>query len=408
MVVFLVSECSSAANRLRYLLSQTGHDCPVNHMASYAYAPDAAPSAVPKPDLVVFMMSADTEYSLETLRRLRSAGDLHILAIGPRDSTMILGAVRAGAQDYLEEDELPGGLAAALARIAQTGKQRSPVGQLTTVISASGGCGKTSIATNLAVSIAQTHGGCGLFDFDLVGSDVATFLGLKPRHTLADLCRSVDKLDHNMWEQTLMPHDSSVSVLAGPATWDDARQIGVDDLQKILRSGRGQFSQVVVDLDSCWLNERGPILLDSTTILLLFRLDFASVRNATRAVQALLRLGIPSDNVHLVVSRFVKNSDITPSQAEAVLGMKIRHFVPEDALIVNAAVNCGVPVVTEAPRCPFAKAIGSIAEALSSLQPKAEGASHPVDEPAPRAFVGTLRAFLRMSVRECVLRPSQV
>ena len=119
-------------------------------------------------------------------------------------------------------------------------------------------------------------------------------------------------------------------------------------------------------------------------------------------------LGIPSDNVHLVVSRFVKNSDITPSQAEAVLGMKIRHFVPEDALIVNAAVNCGVPVVTEAPRCPFAKAIGSIAEGLSNVQPKVERASRPTDETVPRAFVGTLRTFLRLSVRECVLKPSQV
>ena len=217
---------------------------------------------------------------------------------------------------------MPGGLAAAWPELRRPASRRSPVGQLTTVISASGGCGKTLIAANLAVSLAQAHGSCGLFDFDLVGSDVATFLGLKPRHTLADLCRSVDKLDHNMWEQTLMPHDSSVSVLAGPATWDDARQISVDDLQKILRSGRGQFSQIVVDLDSCWLNDRGPILLDSTTILLLFRLDFASVRNATRAVQALSRLGIPSDNVHLAVSRFVKNSDITPSQAEAALGTR--------------------------------------------------------------------------------------
>ena len=75
---------------------------------------------------------------------------------------------------------------------------------------------------------------------------------------------------------------------------------------------------------------------------------------------------------------------------------------------MNAAVNCGVPVITEAPRCPFAKAISSIAEVLAIAPPKPEKGGRTVEETSPRAFVGTLRTFLRMSVRECVMRPSQV
>jgi pilus assembly protein CpaE len=407
MIIFLVSESSNSASRLRHLLSQGGHECPFNHVATYAAAPDAAAAAQPIPDLIVFVMSGETEHALEALRRLRESPGGHILAIGPRDSNMILGAVRAGAQDYLEEDgDLQSGLSAALTRISESVQKRSPSGHLTTVVSASGGCGRTLIATNLAVSLAKAHRQCGLFDFDLHGSDVATFFGLKPRHTVADLCRNIETLDQKMWEQSLLVHETAVSVLAGPETWDDAQQVSADGLQRILRFGRALFPQVVVDMDSFWLNERAPMLLESTTILLLMRLDFAAVRNATRAVQYLAKIGVPSANVQLAVARYVKTADITPSQAEAALGMKIQHFVPEDAQLANASIDCGVPIVTESPRSPFSKAVGSIAAALAHAGQATEKQIAVVEDRIPTPLIGMLRTFLKLSVRECVLKAS--
>jgi pilus assembly protein CpaE len=409
MVVFLVSECSNTVNRLRDLLRGSGHECPFSHVALYSFAVESVAAARPKAEIVVFVMSPDIERTQDVLRQLRASSSAHILAIGPRDPKAILCAVRAGAQDYLEEDDLSKALTAALARIAETVQQRSPAGQLTTVISASGGCGKTLVAANLAVQLAKTNTTCGLFDFDLEGSDVATFLGLKPRYTIADLCRNIDTLDHKMWEQSLLSHDSSLRVLAGPETWEDARQISSEDLQKILRFGRSQFAHVVVDLDSCWLQDRAQILLESTAILLLFRLDFASVRNAARAVQYLTKFGVPSANVHFTVARHVKNTDISASQAEAALGMSIRHFIPEDSQIVDASVNCGSPVVTEAPRSAFAKAVGSIAGSLAPATPQPDKQSHEVEEPVPgTALMGSFRTFLKMCLRECSLRTSQV
>jgi pilus assembly protein CpaE len=388
------------------LLSQRGHECSFNHVSSYEAAPEAAVAAQPKPDLIVVVISGDAERALETVRKLRQVPGGHILAIGPRDSSMILGAVRAGAQDYLEEDgDLTRGLSAALARISDSAQERSTLGCVTAVLSASGGSGRTLVAVNLAVSLARAHGRCGLFDFDLRGCDVATFLGLKPRHTIADLCRSVDKLDHKMWEQSLLEHETSVSVLAGPDAWEDSRHVTSDGMQKILRFGRTVFPHVVADMDSFGLKDCDSILLECTTILLLFRLDFASVRNATRAVQYLDKIGVASGNVVLVVSRQGKHADISAAQAEAALGMPIRHFVPEDSQIVNASVNCGVPVVREAPRSPFAKAISSIADTLTQKQ-SVKKDSRAVEEAPSGAFVGTLRSFLKLSIRECALAPS--
>jgi pilus assembly protein CpaE len=405
MVIVLVSECPNAVGQIRRLLSQCGHDCPAAYVASYTTAKDVVAAAHPKPDLILYVVSSPTDRAFEILRDLRDATSAQILAIGPRDSSLILGAVRAGAHDYLEQEgDLSVGLSAALVRISNTARRTN--GQVTTVLSASGGTGSTTVAANLAVALSKNHGRCGLFDFDLRGSDVATYLGLKPRHTVADVCRSVDKLDLKMWEQSLLEHDSGVSVLAGLESWDDAKYITGESLHKIVRFGRGMLPQIVVDLDPFWTSDRAGILAESARIVLLFRLDFASIRNATRAVQYVQRIGVATDSLQLAVSCYGKHRDITPAQAEAALGLKIRHFVPEDFRIVNASLDCGVPVVLEAPRSPFSKAIVSLAGALMQDDAKLSAA---VVEPQPSAaLTGTLRSFLKLSIREYALRPSQV
>ena len=45
---------------------------------------------------------------------------------------------------------------------------------------------------------------------------MATGLNLKPRHSIADLCHNIDKLDQKMFEQSLIEHPSGVFVLAAP------------------------------------------------------------------------------------------------------------------------------------------------------------------------------------------------
>jgi len=407
MIIVLVSECPNAVNQLRHLLSQCGHECPIAHVATYGTAKDMVVEAHPKPDLILYVVSGAADRAIESLRELRDATTVQILAIGPRDPSLILGAVRAGAHDYLEQEgDLSVGLSAALVRISNSVRRATAVGQVTTVISASGGTGSTTVAANLAVALAKAHGRCGLFDFDLKGSDVATYLGLKPRHTVADLCRSVDKLDQRMWEQSLLEHDSGASILAGPESWDDTKYITGENLQKIVRFGRGMLPQIVADLDPFWLNDRAGLLVESTRIVLLFRLDFASIRNATRAVQHLQRIGVATDGLHLAVSCYGKQRDISPAQAEAALGVKIRHFVPEDFRIVNASLDCGVPVVLEAPRSPFSRAIVSLAEALVPEEAKTNGS--PIEPMPSAARTGTLRSFLKLSIRECTLRPAQI
>jgi pilus assembly protein CpaE len=375
MAILIASDCPTKATRLRHHLTKNGHDCPFSNVVAVDLARQAATSFQPPPDLIVFVLSQEDDRALAALRHLREVVETPILAVGPRDPNLILDTLHAGANDYLDESsELNGDLTSALNRILESASKSLTSGRLITILAANGGCGRTFFAANLAVQLALTQGRCGLFDLDVAGADAAICLNLKPRHSIADLSHNIDKVDQKMFEQSLAEHASGVFLLAAPEEWEEARFISAEGLQKILRFGKALFPSIVVDLNSPWLSGNVPVLQQSTTVLLLLRLDFPGIRNAHRALSAIDRAGVDPGKVQLVAARYGRPKEISSSQAESVLGVKIRHYLPEDANTVNSCMNCGVSVMLESPGSPIGKAIAGIGKAFCDQHSGVNGA----------------------------------
>ncbi len=82
------------------------------------------------------------------------------------------------------------------------------------VISPKGGSGKTAVASNLAVALAQRcPGRVVAVDLDLQFGDLATALSLTPEYTLAQLARTA-QIDATTVKLFLTPHESGLFVLA--------------------------------------------------------------------------------------------------------------------------------------------------------------------------------------------------
>jgi pilus assembly protein CpaE len=396
MLILLACDCPIKAARLRQALERLGYDCPLGNVVPV----EAAGNARQKPDLLILVLPAEQEQAHAVVKRLRESVDVPILAVGARDPNLILIALRAGANDFVDgAGDLESELKAALTRLSATSARgRSSRGQLVTVVAASGGTGRTLMATNLAVTLAKAHGRCILLDFDLGAGDVATLLDLKPRHTVADLCRNLDKLDQKMFEQSLLEHATGVNVLAAPESWDAVADVTVEGLERILKYGRTLFPTVVVDLDAFWLSEYAHLLQESSKILLLCRLDLSTIRNTRRALDYFDHIHVDRDRVMVIAARCGRAKEISVGQAESVLNVRIEHSVPEDASTANSCVNCGVPLVVESPTCSIAKAIASIAKSAThpTTTPAINGASVP-DEHLTMPVIEKVRAFLGMS-----------
>jgi pilus assembly protein CpaE len=397
MAILIASDCQTKATRLRHHLTQNGLDCPFANVVTIDAARQAA-TAEPQPELIVFVLFQDDDRALAILRNLREAVETPILAVGPRDPNLILGTLHAGANDFLDEaSDFHKDLTSALSRLLESASKRATAGRLITVVAANGGCGRTFFAANLAVQLAQTQGRCGLFDLDIAGADVATYLNLKPPHSIADLCHNIDKLDQKMFEQSMVEHESGVFVLAAPEEWEQARSISAEGLQKVLRFGKAFFPSVVVDLNSPWLSGNTPVLQQSTTVLLLLRLDFPGIRNAHRVLSAMDRAGVDPGKLQLVAARYGRPKEISGSQVESVLGMKIRHYLPEDSHTVNSCINCGVSVMLESPSSAIGKAIASVAATLHDPASGRNGAVTAGTNGRKSAVTERLKSFLGLS-----------
>src|SRR5207248_8541991 len=122
-----------------------------------------------------------------------------------------------------------------------------------TIASATGGCGKTFFATNLAYFLHQHTGKktC-IIDLDLQFGEVSTALRLRPRYSIADLLareeEGGDMVSH--LEEFMVTHDTGVAVLPAPKDPTDADRIHPTDVTKVLEAARTKFDYVVVDTPS--------------------------------------------------------------------------------------------------------------------------------------------------------------
>jgi pilus assembly protein CpaE len=128
-----------------------------------------------------------------------------------------------------------------------------------------------------------------------------------------------------------------------------------------LNLGRTLFPYVIVDLDHNFHAEQVDVLQQADIIMLVLRLDFASLRNTRRSIEHLERLGIDRQKLKLVVNRYGQPKEVPYAKAEEALGLKIFHYVPDDPRSVNRANNSGVPVVLESPSAKVAKSVVKLA-----------------------------------------------
>lgn len=364
MFIVISSDSPTVATRLRKALAAHGHECPFTHVVGLDQVEAALQAAGRPVELLMIVLPADQQRSITLLRRLRAVTSARLVAVGSaRDSKHILEALHAGADDYLDDEADVGEqVAASLERVAvQPGAPGG--GRVVAVTSASGGSGCSMLAANLAVLLAKSAGTCGLIDLAAGFGDLAALLNVTPRHTLGDLYRNHESLDREMLLQSLTAHDSGVKLLAAPGNGDDADAAAPHSLERILHLSRGVFPWCVLDVD-CRDRRHDPALRAAGAILLVFRLDFTSLCNARRLLNEWEQRQVDAARVRLIANRCGQPSEIPSGQVRSLLGKEICISIPDDAHSANVGINCGNPVVLEAPKSALSRAFAATTQLL--------------------------------------------
>ena len=364
MRAFIVGDDLTLSEESYTILKRNGCDCREGDRVPLGYASEFLAHA--RRDVVVLITSPHTQTALKVLRELRNISAVPILAVGPaNDPKFILQVLREGATEYLDQSDLEQELDESLIRMkSRRDPQASSNGFTIGVLSASGGCGTSSIAANLAATFAKNHQKSVLFDLRLSTGDQSLLLDLQPGHSIAELCGNLERLDANMFQQCLLPHDSGIHLLAAPATFDMISSVTSQGVRQSLQLARTLFPYVVMDLDRSFATEQLSAIVNSDLLLVVMRLDLVSLCNTNRVLNHLDDLGISSERIRVVVNRFRQPRELPQQKAKQALGTDVFHFLPDDPAGMNLATNSGVPIVLQRPRSKIARGFVQLAEKL--------------------------------------------
>ena len=374
MKAFLVSEDEPVGRSIREVMMREGVDCPISSLISYGQA--IRRLAIEPADLIVAVLPDDPLRCVEALDLLAAvprAERTLVIAVGPAaDAKLVIRALRGVVDDYVDISDMEPELVAALAGWRQKWSLDRPEGRLIAVLGPSGGAGSSTISASLAASIAGDLESAALIDLKLETGDLAALMDLKPTYSLADLSKNVDRLDQVFFQRALVQHACGVSLLSSPKLLADVELVTAEGVRQAVGLARAMFPAVVVDMDHSFGEEQMHVLRQADVILVVFRLDFTSLKNATKFMDHLDGLGLHMDRVRLVVNRQGQAREVPLAKAEEALKSKIFQAIPDDPKTVNRANNNGAPVVLDAPSSKVAKALRNLAQAIQAA-PKPEG-----------------------------------
>jgi pilus assembly protein CpaE len=289
-----------------------------------------------------------------------------IVSCAEKSSEWILETMRAGAVEYLLRPIDEGELLQALRKVGrfwfEKPVEQAKEGKIISVYNPIGGMGATTIAVNLAASLASDTTKVALIDLNLHSGDVSTFLDINPAYRLSSVTSNIARLDYNFLMSVMTRHSSGPYVLTEPLEVEESLAITPEQIHRIMEFLKGIFDYVVIDcggpMEGCNLAvfENSRLLLYTTV------LSLPAINNAKRYLSALDKKGLRQDRVKLVVNRYLSNADILIKDAEKVLGRSIFLSVPNVYADVVTSINKGVPVVKLMPRSPVSKAIVKLGE----------------------------------------------
>jgi CRP-like cAMP-binding protein len=248
-------------------------------------------------------------------------------------------------------------------------------GLVTTVFSPRGGAGTTTLATNLAVALAQrTPEGVALLDLNVLFGHVPVLLNVMPRTSVATMSAvSLRQMDRENLEFYLTRHaESSLRVMNGTLRPEQAELVTTDHVKAAIEVARQHFVHVIIDVERSF-SEVNLTCIESTDNLLVIctpeRGSLDNLRETQRIFRELLHL--PGEPMQYVLNHPTPYASVSPETLETQLGIRLVGSIPFGGDAPARAALEGQPLVTRWPHSPTSKSINRLADLLDQQMAEA-------------------------------------
>lgn len=302
-------------------------------------------------NVIIVDISEDPDVTFELINKITSLNKQAKIIVTSynADADIVIKSMRIGAREFLTKPLKEQETIAAITKLKDLSLGNLSDNNKCKIISTfsnKGGIGKTAIAVNLALELANiTKEKVALIDLNLQLGDVTTFLDINPSFDISYVVNNINRVDESFLLSTLEQYkDTSLYVLADPPYLEQAEDITSDQIAKLFDVLKETFSYIIVDTGSSFDGKTITVLDNSDLILLVTIVNLPAIRNCQRCLELFERLGYTNEKVKIILNRYMENEEIKTQDVEDVLAKKIYWKIPNNYFTIMSAINKGIPV----------------------------------------------------------------
>jgi pilus assembly protein CpaE len=287
------------------------------------------------------------------------------------DPMLIIETMQMGAREFLTNPVSASNLEIAVRRYIET-KERLKRdsrfhGKIYIVTSAKGGAGATSVAVNLAATLANAkEARVALIDMNSPVGDIASYMGIQPQFSFSDALEATPRLDSVLLD-TYMTAGHGLWVLPGPQKLRAEQAITQGAMAKLLHIVSQAFTHTFIDMPASLDPDILRIIVEnSEAILVVITPELPSLWRTYRLMTHLNSLGF-GKQVRLILNRASSRSEIDDREIAKSLSQPIYCRLPNDYRNSIQAVRKGKPVVLN-NHSSFASSYRQLVQSLAGIE----------------------------------------
>jgi pilus assembly protein CpaE len=328
-------------------------------------------------DVILIDLTRLAEPFESVVRRIKSASTPpQIIALNTTaDPEVILGAIRAGANEFLYPP-ISATLGNALERLAaERAKMQAAAparhrGRTVGFVSAKGGCGATTVACHVAVELQRTTAEEVLLaDLDMESGLIGFLMKTKSSYTILDAIHNVHRLDQSYWKALVSNGTPGLEVISAPTTATVREPLDGEQFRSVLQFARSVYDWIVSDFGRGLNGLTASLIEEIDELYLISTLDLPALHQTKQVVQAALDMGYSRNRLRLILNRAPRRSDFDLAQVQRVLGLPIFEMLPNAYPELFEAYSEGnlLPAGTE-----LGKSLSGLAGKIAGVQPGKE------------------------------------
>jgi pilus assembly protein CpaE len=344
-------------------------------MGGMAAAVEAYQSS-PTPNVIILESDGRGNEILTGLDQLAEYCDAgtRVIVIGSmNDVTLYRELVKRGVSDYLIAPVDVLQVVRAICGL-YSAPDAKPVGRIIAVVGAKGGVGASTVAHNIAFSIARDLTlDAVVTDLDLAFGTAGLDFNQDPPQGIAEAVFSPDRVDTAFVDRLLAKCTDHLNLLAAPATLDRVYDFGAEAFESILDSLRVTVPCVVLDVPHQWTGWTKQTLVGADDVLIVAAPDLANLRN-TKNIYDFLKAARPNDRHPRYCLNQVgvpKRPEIKAADFAKALEKEPMAVIPFEPQLFGAAANNGQMIAEISANHKTAEMFRSLAQDLTGrTEPK--------------------------------------